>query len=389
MRALCWKGINKLRVETVADPEIVNPHDAILRVTMSTTCGSDLHFIHGYIPMMREGDVIGHEFMGEVVEVGPQVTRVQVGDRVVVPSFIVCGACWYCRHELYSLCDNTNPKPELQEPLLGYPTAGIYGYTHAFGGYAGAHAQYVRVPHADNDCFKVPEGLRDEQVVFLSDAAPTGYMGADFCEIQPGDTVAVWGCGGVGLMAQRSAYLLGAERVIAIDRFPERLQMAREKAGSETIDYTAADSVVETLKEMTGGRGPDACIDAVGMEAHGTGIGYAYDRVKQALRLESDRGEALRQAILACRKGGTLSILGVYGVMDKFPIGVIMNKGLTVRTAQQHGQKYLPRLLEHVSKGELDPSYLVTHRFSLEDAPRGYEMFKKKEDGCVRAVFTP
>ena len=389
MRALCWKGINNLRVETVADPEIVNPHDAILRVTMSTTCGSDLHFIHGYIPMMREGDVIGHEFMGEVVEVGPQVTRVQVGDRVVVPSFIVCGACWYCRHELYSLCDNTNPKPELQEPLLGYPTAGIYGYTHAFGGYAGAHAQYVRVPHADNDCFKVPEGLRDEQVVFLSDAAPTGYMGADFCEIQSGDTVAVWGCGGVGLMAQRSAYLLGAERVIAIDRFPERLQMAREKAGSETIDYTAVDSVVETLKEMTGGRGPDACIDAVGMEAHGTGIGYAYDRVKQALRLESDRGEALRQAILACRKGGTLSILGVYGVMDKFPIGVIMNKGLTVRTAQQHGQKYLPRLLEHASKGELDPSYLVTHRFSLEDAPRGYEMFKKKEDGCVRAVFTP
>ena len=389
MRALCWKGINNLRVETVADPEIVNPHDAILRVTMSTTCGSDLHFIDGYIPTMREGDVIGHEFMGEVVEVGPQVTRVQVGDRVVVPSFIVCGACWYCRHELYSLCDNTNPKPELQEPLLGYPTAGIYGYTHAFGGYAGAHAQYVRVPQADNDCFKVPEGLRDEQVLFLSDAAPTGYMGADFCNIQPGDTVAVWGCGGVGLMAQRSAYLLGAERVIAIDRFPERLQMAREKAGSETIDYTAVDSVVETLKEMTGGRGPDACIDAVGMEAHGTGIGYSYDRVKQALRLESDRGEALRQAILACRKGGTLSILGVYGVMDKFPIGVIMNKGLTVRTAQQHGQKYLPRLLEHASKGELDPSYLVTHRFSLEDAPRGYEMFKKKEDGCVRAVFTP
>jgi threonine dehydrogenase-like Zn-dependent dehydrogenase len=389
MRALCWNGINKLSVETVADPEIVNPHDAILRVTMSTTCGSDLHFIDGYIPTMREGDVIGHEFMGEVVEVGPQVNRVQVGDRVVVPSFIVCGACWYCRHELYSLCDNTNPKPELQEPLLGYPTAGIYGYTHAFGGYAGAHAQYVRVPHADNDCFKVPEGLRDEQVVFLSDAAPTGYMGADFCEIQPGDTIAVWGCGGVGLMAQRSAYLLGAERVIAIDRFPERLQMAREKAGSETIDYTAVDSVVETLKEMTGGRGPDACIDAVGMEAHGTGIDYSYDRVKQALRLESDRGEALRQAIVACRKGGTLSILGVYGVMDKFPIGVIMNKGLTVRTAQQHGQKYLPRLLEHASKGELDPSYLVTHRFSLEDAPRGYEMFKKKEDGCVRAVFTP
>ncbi len=389
MRALCWNGINDLRVETVPDPEIVNPHDAILRVTMSTTCGSDLHFIDGYLPTMREGDVIGHEFMGEVVEVGAEVSKVRKGDRVVVPSFIGCGSCWYCRHDLWSLCDNTNPKAELQEPVLGYPTAGIYGYTHAFGGYAGAHAQYVRVPHADNDCFKVPEGLSDEQVLFFSDAGPTGYMGADFCDIQPGDTIAVWGCGGVGLMAIQSAYLLGAGRVIAIDRFPERLQMARENAGAETIDYTAVDSVVEALKEMTAGRGPDACIDAVGMEAHGTGVQYAYDRVKQVLHLHTDRGDALRQAIIACRKGGTLSILGVYGVMDKFPLGVIMNKGLTVRTAQQHGQKYVPRLLEHATRGELDPSYLVTHRFSLEDAPRGYEMFKKKQDGCVRAVFTP
>ncbi len=389
MRALCWNGINDLRVETVPDPEIVNPHDAILRVTMSTTCGSDLHFIDGYIPTMREGDVIGHEFMGEVVEVGPEVRKVKKGDRVVVPSFICCGGCWYCRHDLWSLCDNTNPKPELQEPVLGYPTAGIYGYTHAFGGYAGAHAEFVRVPHADNDCFKVPEGLRDEQVLFFSDAGPTGYMGADFCNIQSGDIIAVWGCGGVGLMAIQSAYLLGARRVIAIDRFPERLQMARERAGAETIDYTEVDSVVEMLKEMTGGRGPDACIDAVGMEAHGTGVQYAYDRAKQVLHLHSDRGEALRQAIVACRKGGTLSILGVYGVMDKFPLGVVMNKGLTVRAAQQHGQKYVPRLLEHASRGELDPSYLVTHRFSLEDAPRGYEMFKKKQDGCVRAVFTP
>ncbi|MDP9381803.1 MAG: glutathione-dependent formaldehyde dehydrogenase [Chloroflexota bacterium] len=389
MRALCWNGINDLRVETVPDPEIVNPHDAILRVTMSTTCGSDLHFIDGYLPTMREGDVIGHEFMGEVVEVGAEVSKVRKGDRVVVPSFIGCGSCWYCRHDLWSLCDNTNPKAELQEPVLGYPTAGIYGYTHAFGGYAGAHAQYVRVPHADNDCFKVPEGLSDEQVLFFSDAGPTGYMGADFCDIQPGDTIAVWGCGGVGLMAIQSAYLLGAGRVIAIDRFPERLQMAKENAGAETIDYTVVDSVVEALKEMTGGRGPDACIDAVGMEAHGTGVQYAYDRVKQVLHLHTDRGDALRQAIIACRKGGTLSILGVYGVMDKFPLGVIMNKGLTVRTAQQHGQKYVPRLLEHATRGELDPSYLVTHRFSLEDAPRGYEMFKKKQDGCVRAVFVP
>jgi threonine dehydrogenase-like Zn-dependent dehydrogenase len=389
MRALCWNGINDLRVETVPDPEIVNPHDVILRVTMSTTCGSDLHFIDGYLPGMREGDVIGHEFMGEVAEVGREVTKVKKGDRVVVPSFIGCGSCWYCRHDLWSLCDNTNPKPELQEPALGYPTAGIYGYTHAFGGYAGAHAQYVRVPHADNDCFKVPEGLRDEQALFFSDAGPTGYMGADFCDIQPGDIIAVWGCGGVGLMAIQSAYLMGAERVIAIDRFPERLRMARENAGAETIDYTEVGSVVESLKEMTGGRGPDACIEAVGMEAHGTGVQYAYDRVKQALHLHTDRGDALRQAILACRKGGTLAILGVYGVMDKFPLGVIINKGLTVRTAQQHGQRYVPRLLEHAVCGELDPSYLATHRFSLEDAPRGYEMFKKKQDGCVRAVFTP
>ncbi|MFY0573753.1 zinc-dependent alcohol dehydrogenase [Cystobacter fuscus] len=389
MRALCWNGINDLRVESVPDPEIVNPHDVILKVTMSTTCGSDLHFIDGYIPTMREGDVIGHEFMGEVVEVGHEVKKVKKGDRVVVPSFIVCGNCWYCQHDLYSLCDNTNPKPEVQQATFGQPTAGIYGYTHAFGGYAGGHAQYVRVPHADNDCFLVPDGLKDEQVLFLSDAAPTGYMGAEFCNIHPGDTIAVWGAGGVGLMAMQSAYLLGAERVIAIDRFPERLQLAREKAGAETIDYTQVDSVVEELREMTGGRGPDACIDAVGMEAHGLGLEYAYDRAKQALHLHTDRGEALRQAILACRKGGTLSILGVYGVMDKFPLGSIMNKGLTVRTAQQHGQKYVPRLLEHVQRGELDPSYLVTHRFPLEDAPRGYEMFKKKEDGCVRSVFIP
>jgi threonine dehydrogenase-like Zn-dependent dehydrogenase len=389
MRALCWNGVNDLRVESVPDPAIVNPRDVILRVTLSTTCGSDLHLIDGLIPTMQPGDILGHEFMGEVVEVGREVRKVKRGDRVVVPSFIACGSCWYCRHELYSLCDNTNPNAHLQEPVLGYPTAGIFAYSHAFGGYAGSHAQYVRVPFADTDCFLVPEGLSDEQALFLSDAAPTGYMGADFCNIHPGDVIAVWGCGGVGLMAIQSAYLLGAERVIAIDRFPERLAMARDHAGAETIDYTAVPSVIEALKELTGGRGPDACIDAVGMEAHGSGPGYAYDRVKQALRLQTDRGTALREAIVACRKGGTLSILGVYGLMDKFPLGVIVNKGLTVRTAQQHGQKYLPRLLEHAARGELNPAYLATHRFSLEDAPRGYRMFKHKEDGCVRAVFVP
>jgi threonine dehydrogenase-like Zn-dependent dehydrogenase len=389
MRALCWNGVNDLSVETVPDPEIVNPRDVVLRVTMSTTCGSDLHFLDGYLPTMREGDVIGHEFMGEVVEAGRKVETVEKGDRVVVPSFIGCGNCAYCSDDQWSLCDNTNPNAELQEPVLGYSTAGIYGYTHAFGGYAGSHAEYVRVPFADNDCFLVPDGLSDEQALFASDAWPTGYMGADFCDIEPGDTVAVWGCGGVGLMAQQSASLMGAEHVIGIDRFPERLRMARQKAGSDTIDYTEVESVVETLKEKTGGRGPDACIDAVGMEAHGTGIDHTYDTVKQSLKLHTDRGAALRQAIRACRKGGTLSILGVYGLMDKFPLGVIMNKGMTVRTAQQHGQKYVPQLLEYVEEDEMDPSYLATHEFSLEKSPRGYEMFKHKEDECVRAVFTP
>lgn len=389
MRALCWNGVNDLRVETVPDPSIVNPHDTILRVTMSTTCGSDLHFIDGYIPTMRSGDIIGHEFMGEVVETGPEVKRLKRGMRVVVPSFVCCGHCWYCEHELWSLCDNTNPNAYLQQNLLGSPTAGIYGYTHAFGGYAGAHAQYVRVPYGDTNCFEVPEGLRDEQVLFLSDAGPTGYMGADFCSIAPGDTVAVWGCGGVGLAAQKAAWLMGAGRVISIDRYPERLRAAQEKAGSETVDYTSVQSVPEVLREMTGGRGPDACIDAVGMEAHGTGALYAYDRMKQALHAETDRGSALREAIVACRKGGTLSILGVYGVMDKFPIGVIMNKGLTVRTAQQHGQKYMKRMLDHVQKGQFDLSFLATHRFTLEESPRGYEQFKKKENGCLRSVFIP
>jgi threonine dehydrogenase-like Zn-dependent dehydrogenase len=389
MRALCWNGVNDLRTETVPDPSLVNPHDAILRVIMSTTCGSDLHFIDGYIPTMRSGDVIGHEFMGEVIETGRDVKKVKRGDRVVVPSFICCGQCWYCQHDLWSLCDNTNPNAETQAALLGYPTAGIYGYTHAFGGYAGAHAQYIRVPHADVDCFLVPEGLRDEQVVFISDAVTTGYMGADFCDIHRGDTVAVWGCGAVGLMAQKSAFLLGAGRVIGIDRFPERLRAAREKVGSETINYEQVDSVLEVLQDMTGGRGPDACIDAVGMEAHGTGLQYKYDRAKQALRLHTDRGDALREAIMACRKGGTLAILGVYGVMDKFPVGVMMNKGLTVRTAQQHGQRYVPRLLEHTVRGELDASFLATHRFSIEDGARGYDIFKNKEDGCLRVVFAP
>jgi len=389
MKALCWNGVNDLRVERVPDPTIVNPRDVILKGKLSTTCGSGLHFIDGYIPTMRAGDVIGHEFMGEIVDVGRDVKKVKAGQRVVVPSFISCGNCWYCKHDLFSLCDNTHPEPELQEPMLGHHTAGIYGYTHAFGGYAGSHAEYIRVPHADVDCFVVPDGVSDEQALFISDAAPTGFMGADFCNIQRGDVVAVWGCGGVGQMAIQSAFLLGAERVIAIDRFPERLHMVKEKTAADTINYEKVDSVVEVLNQMTGGRGPDACIDAVGMESHGTGVGYAYDRVKQALKMETDRGSALREAIYACRKGGTLSMLGVYGLMDKFPLGLLMNKGMTLRTAQQHGQKYVPRLLDYVQQGQLDPSYLATHHFPLEEGPRAYEMFKNKEDGLVRAVFTP
>jgi threonine dehydrogenase-like Zn-dependent dehydrogenase len=381
-------GINDLQVQTVPDPRIVNPHDVILKVRLTTTCGSDLHLIDGYIPTMREGDVIGHEYMGEVVEVGRGTTTLKVGDVVVVPSFIGCGTCWYCDHGLYSLCDDTHPKPELAEPVLGYPPAAIPGYSHAFSGLAGSHAEFIRVPFGDVNCFPVPEGIADEQALFLSDAVPTGWTGADFCDITPGDTVAVWGCGGVGLMAQRSAQIMGA-RVIAIDRLPERLALARERNGVETIDLEDSDSVLEELRELTGGRGPDACIEAVGMEAHGTGPQYALDRAKQALHLQTDRGSALREAMMAVRKGGVLSVMGVYGLIDKFPFGMLTNKGITVRTSQQPGQRYMGEMMAAVQSGELDPSYLITHRMSLEDSPRGYEMFKKKEDGCLRAVFNP
>jgi threonine dehydrogenase-like Zn-dependent dehydrogenase len=388
MRALVWNGVNDLAVETVDDPEIVNPRDVIVAVTLTTTCGSDLHFIDGYIPGMREGDIFGHEFMGEVVEVGRDVDTVRVGTRVVVPSFIACNSCWYCDHDLYSLCDTTNPNAEMQTPLLGSPTAGIYGYTHEFGGYAGSHAQFVRVPFGDVNCFAVPDHVSDEQALFMSDAVPTGYMGADFCDIAGGDVVAVWGAGAVGLMAARSALLNGAERVIAIDRIPERLALA-EQLGAETVDYAAVDSVAEVLREKTGGRGPDAVIEAVGMEAHSTGIQNIYDRTKQALRLETDRASSLREAILACRKGGVVSVLGVFGVTDKFPMGVLMNKGLTLRTAQQHGQRYIAQFFDYVAQGDLDPSVLITHDLPLEEGVRAYDMFKNKLDGCIRVALRP
>ncbi|MFN7117567.1 MAG: zinc-dependent alcohol dehydrogenase [Saprospiraceae bacterium] len=389
MKALCWNGVRDLRVENVNDPSILNPQDAIIRVTLSSVCGSDLHIVNGFIPTMQAGDILGHEFVGEVVETGPGVQKLKKGDRVVVGSVIGCGECHYCQHDEWSLCDNSNHKGYMQEPLFGYPTAAIFGYTHMFGGYAGSHAEYIRVPYADKGAFVIPEGLSYEQVLFTSDAFPTGFMAADMA-VQPGDVVAVWGCGGVGQMAMKSAWLKGASRVIGIDRFEFRLNMAKQYQNVETLNYEAV-NVLEELKEMTGGRGPDVCIDAVGLEARASSnLEQAYDKVKQNLRLQTDRPSVLRQAIIACKKGGTLSVVGVYaGVIDKFPMGVLMNKALTVKTGQMHAQRYIPRLLEYVRNGEADPSYLLTHRWSLEQGPQGYEMFNNKTDDCVRVAFAP
>ncbi|MFC7547835.1 zinc-dependent alcohol dehydrogenase [Plantactinospora sp. GCM10030261] len=389
MRALCWEGVGKLAVTEVPDPEIRTPGDVIVRVRASSVCGSDLHLINGYLPAMRQGDILGHEFMGEVVEVGPQVRKHKVGDRVVVGSVVACGGCWYCRTEQYSLCDNGNPQPNLTEKLWGHSPAGILGYSHAVGGYAGSHAEFIRVPFADVGAFAVPEGVPDTSAVFASDAMPTGWMAADFCGLTGGEVVAVWGAGGVGQMAARSAQLLGAERVIMIDRFSDRLSTAADRIGVETIDYERTD-VLDALREMTGGRGPDACIEAVGMEAHDTGPAYAYDRVKQAVRAQTDRPTAVSQAIMACRKGGTVSIVGVFGgFVDKFPLGAAMNKALVLRMGQMHAQRYIPMLLDRLAAGEMDPGYLATHPMPLAEGVRGYEMFEKKQDGCLRSVLRP
>ncbi len=386
MRALCWSGVNEVSVQDVPDPGLLNRQDALVKVTASSVCGSDLHLLDGYVPTMMAGDVIGHEFVGEVVEVGADVRERRVGERVTVCSIIGCGRCYYCANQLFSLCDNSNPDPGFLEKMNGHATAGIFGYSHALGGFAGSHAEYVRVPFADVNAFPVPDGVPDESAVFASDAVPTGWMGADLAEVRPGDVVAVWGCGGVGQMAATAAIQMGAEQVIAIDRFPERLAMA-ERLGATTLDYERTD-VLDALKELTVGRGPDNCIEAFGMEGHGTGAQYAYDRAKQALRLQTDRGLPLRQAVHACRKGGIVSVLGVYlGLVDKFPMGALMNKGLTMRGAQQHGHRYIPMILERMARGELDASHLLTHPMSLEDGPKGYELFKHKQDGCVRVVF--
>jgi len=388
MKANCWYGKKDVRVETVPDPQLLDRHDAIVRVTSTAICGSDLHLYNGFIPTMEKGDILGHEFMGEVVEVGPSVTRLAIGDRVVVPFPIACGACDMCRRQLYSLCENTNPNAWMAEKLWGHSPAGLFGYSHMLGGYAGGQAEYVRVPFADVGPIKVPAGLTDEQVLFLSDIFPTGFMGAEMCSIEAGDVVAVWGAGPVGQFAVASAKLLGAERVVAIDRFPWRLELAADRAGAtDTINYEET-NVYESLMELTGGRGPDACIDAVGTEAHGPAAIYAYDRAKQALMLESDRPIALRQAIRACRNGGTVSVVGVYGgFIDKFPMGAVMNRGLTIRAAQCHVQRYLDRLLGHIERGDIDPSFVVTHRLPLSEAPRGFAMFLAKEDHCEKVVL--
>jgi threonine dehydrogenase-like Zn-dependent dehydrogenase len=389
MRALCWYGKNDVRIERVPDPKILNPRDAIVKVTTTAICGSDLHLYNGYIPTMERGDILGHEFMGEVVEVGTGVTNLAVGDRVVVPFPIACGNCYFCARDLWSLCDNSNPNATMAEKLYGFSAAALYGYSHMFGGYAGGQAEYVRVPFADVGPVKIPEGLDDEQVLFLSDIFPTGYMAAENCDIKPGDTVAVWGCGPVGQFAIKSAFLLGAERVIAIDDVPERLQMARDQSGAETLDFSTKD-VFEELKEMTGGIGPDACIDAVGLEAHGMTVDAVYDRVKAALMLATDRPHALRQAINACRKGGTVSVPGVYGgFLDKIPFGAAFSKGLTIRMGQTHVHRYLRPLLARIEQGEIDPRFVITHRIPLENAPHGYDIFNNKENDCIKIVLKP
>jgi threonine dehydrogenase-like Zn-dependent dehydrogenase len=388
MKAVCWYGTGDVRIERVPDPTILNPRDAIVRVTTTAICGSDLHLFNGFIPTMHAGDILGHEFMGEVVETGSAVSNLRAGDRVVVPFPIACGNCFFCARGDWSLCDNSNPNAMMAEALYGYSGAGLFGYSHMYGGYAGGQAQFVRVPFADVGPMKVPDHLTDEQVLFLTDIFPTGYMAAEACGIQPDDTVAVWGCGPVGQFAIRSALMLGARRVIAIDTVPERLRMATE-AGAETLD-SLNDDVFERLKDMTGGMGPDACIDAVGLEAHGASIDYYYDRAKTATFLATDRASALRQAIHSCRKGGTVSIPGVYGgFIDKVPVGAAFAKGLTLRMGQTHVHRYLRPLLERIEHGDIDPSFVVTHRVSLDEAPEMYRTFRDKRDGCIKVVLKP
>jgi threonine dehydrogenase-like Zn-dependent dehydrogenase len=388
MKANCWMGKQKVEVVDVPDPKILSDRDAIVKITSTAICGSDLHLYNGFMPTMEKGDVLGHEFMGEVVEVGKGVKNLSVGDRVVVPFPIACGACSACKAGLTSLCENSNPNAWMAEKMLGHHAAGVFGYSDLTGGFAGGQAEYARVPFADVGPLKVPSSLTDEQVLFLSDILPTGYMGADMCDIKPGDVIAIWGAGPVGQLAGASAFLLGAERVIMIDRFEYRLKRAREKVGAVTINYEEVD-VHETLMELTGGRGPDACIDCVGLEAHSANhLLYGMDRAKQAMKMQFDRPLAVREAILACKNGGIVSIMGVYGgFVDMFPLGQLMNRSLTIRTGQCHVHRYMRPLLEHIQAGRLDPTFIITHRMPLHEAPKGYDLFMNKQDHCEKVVL--
>ncbi|HZR24684.1 MAG TPA: zinc-dependent alcohol dehydrogenase [Vicinamibacterales bacterium] len=389
MKALVWHGTNDVRVDRVPDPTILNPRDAIIKITTTAICGSDLHLLDGFIPTMKEGDILGHEFMGEVVDVGKENTKLKPGDRVVVPFTIACGHCFFCDRHLWSLCDNSNPNAWMAEKLYGFSGSGLFGYSHMMGGYAGGQAQYVRVPFADVGPIKVPDGLSDEQVLFLSDIFPTGYMAAENCDIKPGDTIAVWGCGPVGQFAIKSAFLLGAERVIAIDNVPERLRMAQEQSGAEILNFDDED-IFERLKMMTGGMGPDACIDAVGLEAHGATLDAYYDKVKAATFMATDRPNALRQAIHACRKGGVVSIPGVYGgFLDKIPFGAAFAKGLTFKMGQTHVMNYMKPLLDLIQEGAIDPSFVITHRLPIDQAADAYKVFRDNKDECIKVVLKP
>jgi threonine dehydrogenase-like Zn-dependent dehydrogenase len=390
MKALTWHGRADVRCETVPDPTIVDPTDAIVRITSTAICGSDLHLYDGFNPFMEAGDILGHEPMGIVEEVGSAVKRLKKGDRVVVPFTICCGACWFCQHTLYTLCETTNRDAEVARKLIGHTTAGLFGYSHLTGGYAGGQAEYLRVPYADVGPLRIDSDLPDEQVLFLSDIFPTGWMAAENAEIAPGETVAVWGCGPVGQFTIQSAWLMGAGRVIAIDRVPERLAMAEKFGRAETIDFTEV-GVYDRLMEMTGGRGPDRCVDAVGAEAHATGsVDAMYDKAKTMLMMETDRPHVLREAIMCCRPGGTISMPGVYlGVGDKIPLGAFMNKGLTLKTGQTHMLRYMEPLLKRVEAGEIDPSFVITHRVSLEQGPEMYRTFRDKQDGCIKVVLKP
>jgi threonine dehydrogenase-like Zn-dependent dehydrogenase len=395
MKALCWHGQGDVRIDSVPDPKILHPRDAIIKVTTTCICGSDLHLLDGYVPTMEKGDVLGHEFMGEVVEVGPEIKNLKVGDRVIVPFNISCGDCFFCKKGFTSCCERSNPNAEIARKMMGHSPAGLFGYSHMLGGFPGGQAEYVRVPFADVNPFKIPAGIEDEKVVFLTDIFPTGYMAAENADIEPGDTVAVWGCGPVGQFAIQSAWMLGAGRVIAIDNVPERLALAKSAGKAEIIDFgedsTAKNGIYDKLMEMTGGRGPDRCIDAVGCEAHaGETIDSVIDKAKTLTMLGTDRPHVVRETIKSCRPAGTISTPGVYiGYLDKIPLGAFVNKGLTWKTGQTHVHKYVPMLLEKIEKGEIDPTFIITHRAKLDEAPELYKTFRDKKDGCIKVVLTP